>query len=239
MDLQKAKILLDKINALYNNMSADKKNISTIERDLMKSYVQQLYESFLDMPKAAPVRKAVEIIKSAPKPQPAPVVVEKKKEPAPPPPPPKPTPPPPPPKVEKTVAPPPPKPAPPPPPKPQPPKPKPAPVKRTPSAAATPELEELFDFDTAKELSEKLSQMPITDIKKGMGLNERILTLNELFGADKAMFDLTIDTLNKLPNFDEAKIFLMKNAAAKYNWAAKDKKKKAKTFIKLVKRRYG
>ncbi|MEZ4933421.1 MAG: hypothetical protein R2788_15035 [Saprospiraceae bacterium] len=47
MDLQKSKLLLDKINALYNNMSADRNNVSIIEKDLMKSYIQQLYESFL------------------------------------------------------------------------------------------------------------------------------------------------------------------------------------------------
>lgn len=241
MDLQKAKILLDKINALYLNMNADKKNISSIERDLMKSYIQQLYESFSNIPQA-PVRKAVQVIKSTPKakptPPPAPVVVEKKA-PPPPPPAPKPIPKPAPPKVEKKVPPPPPPPV---EPKPAPPKPKPKPipvaVKPPVAHTGSPELEELFDFDTAKELSEKLGEMPLTDIKKGMGLNDRIFTLNELFGGDQAVFDLTIDTLNKLPDYAQAKSFLMRNAASKYNWTAKGKKKKAKIFIKIVKRRY-
>lgn len=240
MDLQKAKILLDKINALYNNMSADKKNISTIERDLMKSYIQQFYESFIDVPRA-PVRKAVEVIKSTPKPkpQPSPRIITKKKAPVITPPPPKPEPvaPPPaapaPPKVEKVVA-------PPPAPKPEPAKPKPVPPKPAPApvSQSNPELEELFEFNSATELSEKLSEMPLSDIKKGMGINERILTVNELFGGDQAVFNMTIDTLNKLPNYKEATLFLMNNAAAKYNWAARNKKKKAKTFIKLIKRRY-
>ena len=80
--------------------------------------------------------------------------------------------------------------------------------------------------------------MPIKDIKKAMGLNERIFTVNELFGGDQAIFDLTTDTLNKLPDFTQAKNFLMRNAASKYNWDKKGKKSKAKNFIKLVKRRY-
>lgn len=99
-------------------------------------------------------------------------------------------------------------------------------------------MDELFTVISAKELSEKLSQSPIKDIKKSMGLNERILTQNELFGGDKAMFDLTLDTLNKLPDFNQAKLFLIQNAATKYKWTAKVRKGRAKEFIKLVKRRF-
>ena len=242
MDLQKSKILLDKINALYKNMSADKQNISTIEKDLMRSYIQQLYETFLDLPafgRTAAAAPVVEIIKSAPKVQvakPAPRRVVPKT-----PPPPraplqrKPTPPPkaatpivpPPIKVKKTPAPPPP---------PAPPKPdipKPAPV------AASGEMEGLFAMNTAKELSEKLGALPIKDIKKAMGLNERIFTVNELFGGDQAFFDTVTTTLNGLKNFEAAKGYLIRNVAGKNNWTAKGKKKKAKNFIKLVKRRYG
>ena len=237
MDSKRTKILLDKINALYKSISTDNKNVSAIEKDLMKSYIQQFYESFLDMPQV-PNRPAVEIIKPAPR-KTAPPVIVKKKEPTPPPKPtPKPTPPPAPPKpkVEAPPA----APPPPPPPAPEPPRPAPAPPpkpKAVPTAVGE-EMEELFTFNLAKELSEKLSQTPIKDIKKAMGLNERVLTQNELFGGDKAMFDLTLDTLNKLPDFDQAKLFLMQNAASKYKWGAKVRKNKAKEFIKLVKRRF-
>ena len=239
MDLQKAKILLDKINALYNNMNADAKNISAIEKDLMKNYIQQLYESFLDMPGQATSRSAVEVIKSKRK-----VTLNKPaaiKIPPPPPPPPAPDPEP---VVQKAPPPPPPPPKPKPaPPKPTPaavekPKPKPAPAKPAPIVAVPAELEDLFAFNSAKELSEKLSEMPIKNIKKAMGLNERIFTVNELFGGDQAVFDQTVDTLNNLSDFDQAKSFLLQNAASKYNWGAKGRKTKAKNFIKLVKRRY-
>lgn len=258
MDLQKSKLLLDKINALYKNMSADRKNISTIEKDLMKSYIQHFYESFIDMPQA-PIRKEVEIIKSSPKPkppvkkvnpkpvtpQPVPIKKIEKEAVSPPPPPPKPVPEPPKPAPAPTPKPvpppPPPKPAPA-PPKPAPAPPKPTPPKPSPVAAkpltTDPDLDALFDVVSAKELSEKLSQLPIKDIGKAMGLNEKILTINELFGGDQSMFKVTIDTLNKLPNYDQAKLFLKQNAAAKYKWTSKDKKEKAKIFIKLIKRRY-
>ncbi|MCC6723700.1 MAG: hypothetical protein IT258_04270 [Saprospiraceae bacterium] len=260
MDFQKSKALLDKINALYKNMSGDPRNISSIERDLMRSYVQQFYESFLQLEHSpAPV--------AAP-PPPPPVVETKAAEPKitlrrpetappPPPPPPKPEPPKPePPKVERQPE---PAPAPPPPPPPPvvvekpivvetPPPPPPPVVKEAPIAPpppvyqapvmADPDVEALFTFKTATELSEKLSQLPIGDIKKAMGLNERISTQKELFGNDANAFETTVNALNQLGSFEQAKAYLIQNAAIRYNWAGKDTKEKAKEFIKLVKRRY-
>lgn len=71
-----------------------------------------------------------------------------------------------------------------------------------------------------------------------MGLNERIFTVNELFGGDQSVFDNIVATLNELRTFADAKNYLIQNVAGKYNWASKDRKSKAKNFIKLVKRRY-
>ncbi len=263
MDFQKNKTLLDKINALYKNISSDPANVSSIEMDLMKSYIRQFYEVFLDLP--------TETAKPA---APTPVIVEpkhvepritlRKPETTPPPPPPlnpQPEPPrPEPPKVERAPE---PAPAPPPPPvvvapPPQPvvvaPPPPPIVVEATPPPAPTPapielvvpktptandpEIDELFAFKSATELSEKLSELPITDIKKAMGLNERITAQNDLFIGDAATFDATIATLNQLRSYEEAKDYLVRNVAGKFNWTAKDKKEKAKAFIKLVRRRY-
>ena len=225
MDLKKSKLLLDKINALHHNMSADPDNVSSIEQDLMKSYVRQFYEAFLNLPtgKTAPAPK-VTLRKPVPKPKPKPI-------PAPPPPPPKkeaaPPPPPPPPPVEKPA----PKPTPPPPP----PAPKPAPV----AVAISADMEELFDTNSGShDLSEKLSQTPIKDIKKAMGINERIFTMNELFGGDQAAFEDTLKALNGFSDFGEAKKYLAANAATKFKWLNKANKKKAKTFVKLVRRRF-
>lgn len=266
MDFQKSKTLLDKINALYKNISNDPRNVSSIERDLMRSYIQQFYEAFLEMPtvaaSVAPTPPPVEFKAAEPRitlrkpetsspppplnPQPAPPKPEPIREELPkaePPriervPEPTPAPPvvqapvetPPPPVVEKPVE------------MPAPPPEKiveyePAPAPR-PIVSIDPELEALFAFKTATELSEKLSQSPITDIKKAMGLNDRISTQNELFGGDNAAFDATVSTLNQLRTYDDAKDYLIRNVAQKYSWASKDKKDKAKEFIKLVKRRY-
>ena len=236
MDLQKSKILLEKISALHKSISSDARNVSIIETDLMKSYVLQLYETLLDLPSSAQPFEPLqmEVIKSTPK-----VTLHKA---GPEPPAPKPGP-----VAPVFVAP------------PQPPKPEPKPepelelvivtntapssppaARPQPAFASQPdtELEELFTFGSVKDLSEKLSELPIGDIKKAMGLNERIFTMNELFAGDQASFDATLSTLNQFRSFDEAKDYLLRNVAGKFGWTSKDKKNKAKNFIKLVKRRF-
>jgi len=256
MNLAKAKILLDKINRLYTSMSLDEDNVATIEKDLMRDYVKQLYDAFLSektavavptrprrtTPKptytpAPVVRKKVAVV-TPPPPPPPPVVVEEvsvpvvKATPAPKvvrtPPPPRvvtPPPPPPPPVVEATptpVA-----------------VPTPTPRKVTPATVVDPEHADLFQVSTdAKELSEKLGQTRISDLNNAMGLNERIFTVNELFGADNSLYRNVIRDLNNLNSFEAAKAYLSTNVAEKFNWTHKSKRNKAKNFIKLVRRRY-
>lgn len=48
MNIQKAKILLEKVNALLKSVSMDEDNISNIEKDLMLSYIRQMYDAVLD-----------------------------------------------------------------------------------------------------------------------------------------------------------------------------------------------
>lgn len=247
MDLNQSKILLGKINSLYKSMSTDEKNIASIEKDLMRNYISQLYECFLDFDNdrttSSTVTKSTKTI-PAPVVEKAPEYVQPeyvKPVPPPPPPPPvveraepvrvevqKPTP------VVVTPPPPPPPPA---------PTPKPEPIvervvqtKRT--VVSSGDHEELFEQQEAKELSERLSLSPIKDLKKAQGLNDKILTVKELFNGDQAIYDNTIAQLNAFNNFDEAKHFLVNTIANRYDWASKGKKKAAKNFIKLVRRRY-
>jgi hypothetical protein len=243
MNLPQAKIQLEKIISLYKSLSADEKNISAIERDLMLNYIRQLYETFLEIPANATASTQPKTV-------------------APPPPPPKPEPPKP---VYEA-----PKPAPPPvyeAPKPAPVEaPKPAPVYEAPKpvyeqpkpvyeqpVAPPPqprqeapkptnygnsEVEGLFEEIAGKELSDRLSNAPVADLTKAFGLNDRLLTQNELFGGNKSAFDETIKDLNNTGSFETAKGYLI-DLATRFNWTANDdRKKQAKSFIKLVRRRF-
>lgn len=256
MNLPQTKILLEKIITLYKTLSTDENNISPIERDLMKSYVRQLYEAVIDAqptPSVSTANKATQAtappkteapkatLPPSPPPVQQPIVVEQPKpvyeQPKPvyeapqpvyeahkpvyeaP-------------KVVET-----PRYTPPPPPVEQP---KPTPAAYTPhyTPHIPAEVEALFEDVAGKELSDKLANTPIADLTKAFGFNDRLLTQNELFGGNKAVADEVIKDLNNMSGFESAKGFLL-SLATKYNWAAnEDRKKQAKTFIKLVRRRF-
>ena len=99
-------------------------------------------------------------------------------------------------------------------------------------------LAELFVDEKIADLSDKLAQSPVRDLTKSMGINERIFTQQELFGNNQAHFSETLEGLNKCQSFDEAKQYLVNNVIYKYDWVAEQKSKKAATFIKLVKRKF-
>jgi hypothetical protein len=278
MSLQQSKILLEKINTLHKSVEIDGK-VSSIERDLMLSYVRQFYESFLAIganesisapaPKPAPVpQERPVVIEMSPAPrvvepvvapalkveEPKPIVVEvpkveakpepivqivEKPEPVIPPLPkeePKPivveTP-----KVEikpEPIA------APPPTPTishvfPEPPKPRAAQKPLIKPANERVEQSELFEEKMRKELSDKLGETPLDDIKKGMGFNEKIIFINELFDGSAQSFDAAVNGLNNAGSFDTARSILSE-LSAQNDWASKEKQ--AKPFIRLVRRRY-
>lgn len=257
MNLEQAKVTINKINSLFNSLQHDGGQVSSIERDLMLSYIKQLYESFLhesassnatptlnqnNLPKedAPPVRRGytppriIEVPDSRranstpPNPDPS-------RQPQP-----KPRPNPnPQPKPEPE-----PKPDPRPTPQPQPPRPDPKP--EPPTTEPTEErvqtvpdrkVERLFQFKQATELSEKLSERPVQDLTKSMAINDRLLYMNELFGRDLNALNDSLQRLNKMKDMEAAKPLLTK-MAQQYDWADEEREDIARDFIRLVRRRY-
>ena len=99
-------------------------------------------------------------------------------------------------------------------------------------------MEEIFDFKDTEDLSGKFASSAITDLRKAMGLNEKILTINELFNGNATEYEQTMAELNDLADFDAAKQLLVVGAAKQYEWSTDKKKKKAIHFLKLIRRRY-
>jgi hypothetical protein len=231
MDFQKAKIYLEKLNREFTRMSKDPENTIRIDVDIMASYVRELYDAIhsesnnYTAPKAepAPVRPPVQRApvyeqpaEMAPPPPPAPVVAEVPP-PAPPPPareePPAPAPPPPPPPVE-------------------------TPKPPAPAVSSASGLDVLFEEKQAKELSEKLAESAIADLKKAIALNDRLMYTSELFAGDGKAFENTLAALNSFNNFEDARDYLVKYCAVHYTWTDKKRLDIAKAFVKLVRRRY-
>jgi len=237
MDFHQSTIVLEKINSLHKSLQAGGGQVAPIERDLMLSYIRQLYETVLNpMGASAPAPAA-----PAPKPEEPPAPVAPQRKPAPPkiieipdtlkdlaPPTPQPVrqaPPAPAPKVVEVA---------PPPPAPRAPEPAPQPAKTEKISA---KVEALFSFQQARELSDKLGDRPITDLTKAMAINDRLQYMNELFGKDADSMTETLKLLNKFENLDQARSLLM-SVAEQYHWADEEKIDTAKDFIKLIRRRY-
>ncbi len=99
-------------------------------------------------------------------------------------------------------------------------------------------LNKLFDLPKMDELAGRTNHIPIATIESAMGLNDRIFILKELFGGDKTLFDVTCSKLNHLNSYAEARTMLMAGPAKDFNWADPKQLKMAEQFVRLVSRRY-
>ncbi len=86
------------------------------------------------------------------------------------------------------------------------------------------------------ELSEKLTDGPIKDLKKGIGVNDRFLFINELFRGDEAMYERSIKTINNFSIHAEAEYWIRRELKIKIGWTDSDPV--VKQFDQLVRRRF-
>lgn len=103
---------------------------------------------------------------------------------------------------------------------------------------ASDDLAKLFELPKVEEMSGRFSHIPIDNIEAALGLNERIFTLNELFGGNREVFESTCAKLNNLNSFSEARSLLLSGPARHYKWSDQERVKMAEHFIRIVARRY-
>ncbi len=242
MDLLKTKIYLDKLNREFTRLSKDPDNIVRIDVDIVASYVRELYDAVLSVETAGPTIRPEPVPTrrpAAPRPSQVDEPAPKPSIPVAPPTPPAPEPP----VIRETQR----------PPAAQPPvvvEDKPAPAaapaeqdvvvapRPVHSHVHNPDAEALFEEKQAKELSEKLSELPIADLKKAIALNDRLLLTRELFAGDGQAFESTLMALNSFSQFSDAKTYLLDNCVIRFGWLDKKRVEVVKNFIKLVRRRY-
>lgn len=247
MSYKKIQKQIRKISVLAENIAEDEE-VSTIERDLLLSYVRKLYEQVLDLdldekvkPSSTSTKPVEKVVlqdtptpqvqnttpvtpapEPTPKPEPEPVeapVVERKPfERAP--------------KantavvtepVQKVVE--------------SIPEPEPVAVASATSPMSA-EMKALFQRADSKELSDKLSNLPIADLTKAFSINERIFTIQELFNGNQDLFNSTISKVNAAANYEEATQILADGVAKELNWSDESKIRKAEGFVKKVQRRF-
>lgn len=103
---------------------------------------------------------------------------------------------------------------------------------------AQPTAKELNDRlkEIRKEVAQKLTDVPIKDLRKAIGINDRYLYINELFAGDEAMFERSVKTLNQFSILPEAEFWMQRELRIKLGW--KDENPLVQQFIHLVRRRF-
>lgn len=86
------------------------------------------------------------------------------------------------------------------------------------------------------ELGDTLSETPVKDLKKAIGLNERFLFIKELFRGDEVMYERSIKTINSFKIYPEAEYWIKRELKLKLGWA--EDSPVAKQFDQLIKRRF-
>jgi hypothetical protein len=102
-----------------------------------------------------------------------------------------------------------------------------------------PDYDDLFYIKDSKELSQKLADARIDDLNKSMGLNDKFLYINELFGGNAARFKIAIDFFNsEAKSLNDARAYIERELIENFKWVTPLKSDLSKQFIKLLRRRY-
>lgn len=97
-------------------------------------------------------------------------------------------------------------------------------------------VNEMHSNSPQTSLADQFGQQPIIDLNKEIGINERYLMTENLFGGDSQECTNAIHKLNEFENLVLAQDYLKKELSQKYNWSAKSNQ--VKRLFKLVERRY-
>jgi hypothetical protein len=86
------------------------------------------------------------------------------------------------------------------------------------------------------ELMQILKETPIRDLRKGIGINDRFVFINELFRGDEPMYERSIKTINSFNIYPEAEYWMNRELKIKLGWD--DTRDIVTHFYQIVKRRF-
>lgn len=97
-------------------------------------------------------------------------------------------------------------------------------------------VNEMHSNSPQTSLADQFGQQPIIDLNKEIGINERYLMTENLFGGDSQECTNAIHKLNEFENLVLAQDYLKKELSQKFNWSTKSNQ--VKRLFKLIERRY-
>jgi hypothetical protein len=86
------------------------------------------------------------------------------------------------------------------------------------------------------EVMHAIKDTPIKDLRKGIGINDRFVFINELFRGDEPMYERSIKTINSFNIYPEAEYWMNRELKIKLGWD--DTREIVTHFYQLVKRRF-
>ena len=86
------------------------------------------------------------------------------------------------------------------------------------------------------DLGDALTEVPIRDLRKAIGVNDRFLFIHELFRGDEVIYERSIKTINGFSILAEAEYWIQRELKVKNGW--NDNDEIVKQFYLLVKRRF-
>jgi LPS O-antigen subunit length determinant protein (WzzB/FepE family) len=86
------------------------------------------------------------------------------------------------------------------------------------------------------EVGHVLTEHPIKDLKKAIGINDRYVFINELFRGDEVMYERSLKTINGFRIFAEAEYWIERELKVKLGW--EEHKDTTRHFHQLIKRRF-
>lgn len=87
-----------------------------------------------------------------------------------------------------------------------------------------------------KEIVHNISNVPIKDLRKAIGINDQFLFINELFRGDQIMYDRSIKTINSFNIYGEAELWIKRELKLKMGW--NEESAASALFDQLVRRRF-
>ncbi len=87
-----------------------------------------------------------------------------------------------------------------------------------------------------REVSERLAEEPILDLRKAVSLNDRFRFVNELFKGDHGLYDEAIGALNSSAGLGQAMGWIQSECFGKLGWKEDDAL--GAQFVSLVRRRF-
>ena len=90
--------------------------------------------------------------------------------------------------------------------------------------------------ESVLEIGHKLTDSPIRDLKKAIGINDRFVFINELFRGDEVMYERSLKTINSFRMFPEAEYWIERELKVKLGW--EEQKPATRHFYQLVRRRF-